>query len=356
MKILHVINSLSAGGAEKLVSELATAQAEDEEVSLFSFSNDHDIFQEKIGKRVRFFPHYGAGYLSLKTWKELSRLIKQNDIIHTHLFPSFYIVAILSILHQKKTFVYTEHNTYNKRRKCVFYPIERWVYSRYAAVVAISKGVKIALEKWIGEKKNVKIINNFIDLDAIAATQFSTILPSINSNSIKLVMVGSFSEQKDQETLLRTMAILPSQYELILIGDGPKRKRLTDLASELQVSDRVHFLGIRKDVIAILKGCEYGILSSHWEGFGIVALEYMAAGLITLGSDVSGLNEVVPIAKNLFTVGDFEFLAKRIQSIQNDDEMYKEIMATQNLAIKNYDISTAKARHLKFYRTLLKIK
>ena len=83
------------------------------------------------------------------------------------------------------------------------------------------------------------------------------------------------------------------------------------------------------------------------EGFGIVALEYMASQLIALGTNVGGLNEIVPVDENLFEIGDFKQLARRILEI---DTIKKElIITTQNEFIKNYDIEHACSLHRQLY-------
>ncbi|QIE58268.1 glycosyltransferase [Rasiella rasia] len=350
MKVLHVINSLAAGGAEKLVSELTSALSETCEVSLFTFQNSQDIFRENLGGNVHFYSVAEGGFFSIKKLRVLSKLIKQHDVIHAHLFPTFYIVAFLSLFRRRKKFIYTEHNTHNKRRKWFFWLLEKWVYARYNTIICISKGVEKSLQNWIGIATNTKIITNFVDLEKIAGiSKKKTMLPDV-SNSVPLVMVGSFSEQKDQETLVKTISVLPEQYLLLLIGDGPKRVFVEEQVAKLKLTQRVFFLGIQKDVISILKHCKYGILSSNWEGFGIVALEYMASGLIALGTDVSGLNEVIRVKENLFTVGNHQQLANRIVAIETNEGLTKTIESKQNSLILDFDIAASVKQHLEVYK------
>lgn len=349
IKVLHVINSLAAGGAEKLVSELTTAQSKEFEVSLFTFLKDGDIFREKLGSEVKFYSSSKSGFFNLDSLRELANLIKNNDIIHVHLFPSFYIVAFLSLFYSRKIYIYTEHNTYNKRRKPIYYWIEKWVYSRYKVVVCISKGVKNSLIEWMGKNRTLKIINNFVNLQQIKNVKKETFSLYFREDKILVVMIGSFSDQKDQQTVINAMKILPNNFELLFVGDGPNRKYLKEFTTEIKVGDRVHFLGIKKEVISILKHCKYGVLSSNWEGFGIVALEYMAAGLISLGSDVDGLNEVIPVKENLFKVGDSQALANRIMEIETDLDLQKVIVELQNKTILKFDIDSATVAHAQLY-------
>ncbi|WP_432411015.1 glycosyltransferase [Rasiella sp. SM2506] len=352
MKVLHVINSLAAGGAEKLVAELATAQALENKVTLFSLSSNNDIFQEKLGENIEFVSFPTASLYSFKKMKVLHKLIKENQIIHTHLFPAFYYVAFLSIFNPSKVYVYTEHNTHNNRRKSIFWLLEKCVYSRFTIVICISKGVKESLENWIGTSVPKKIISNFLDINNVKSTE--TPQPSkldlIDTTGIPLVMVGSFTAQKDQETIIKALIELPEAFELYLIGDGPKRKNVELLVEKLGLKRRVHFLGIQKNVIPLLKRAKYGILSSYWEGFGIVALEYMGSNLITLGTNVSGLNEVISIQENRFPIQDALALANRIIEIEKEPRLQKSILEDQNRLLKKYDITNAVSAHLDLYK------
>ncbi len=349
MKVLHVINSLAAGGAEKLVSELTTALSKNCEVSIFTFQNSQDIFQENLGSKVNFYSNDEEGFFSIKKIKSLAKLIKQHDVIHAHLFPTFYIIAFLSIFSKRKKFIYTEHNTQNKRRKWFFWLLEKWVYSRYDVIVCISEGVKNSFQDWIGKSGNSQIITNFVNLNKIQQTKRQELITLPIEQRIPLVMVGSFSEQKDQKTLVNALSVLPVNYVLLFIGDGPKRASIERQVEKMDLVERVFFLGIQKEVVPILKNCKYGILSSNWEGFGIVALEYMASGLLTLGTNVSGLNEVIPSKKNLFTVGNHQQLANRILEIENNTALAEGIKLEQNQLIQNFDIAASATKHLELY-------
>ena len=106
-------------------------------------------------------------------------------------------------------------------------------------------------------------------------------------------MVARFSEQKDQPTLIKAIKELPENVHLLLIGEGTLKQKNENLAKEIGVSDKVHFLGFRNDVERILKTVDIVVLSSNWEGFGLAAAEGMAAGKPVIASKVEGLREIV---------------------------------------------------------------
>lgn len=351
MKVLHVINSLVSGGAEKLVSELTTAQANFVEVGLFTFVSTNDLFTDNVSKKVAYYPQSGKGYFKFRKVRALAKAIKNYDVIHVHLFPALYLVAFISFIYPNKIYVLTEHNTVNQRRKPIFYLIEKIVYSRFSNIICISKAVENELGKWIRNLPTT-IIKNFVDLHSIVSTKPLKKDTFVNTNSKLLIMIGSFTSQKDQKTLIKSLSVLNPDYELLLIGEGPLKEDMVAFAKNEKVLERVHFLGTRKDVIPILKACDYGVLSSHWEGFGIVALEYMASNIISLGTNVDGLNEVIPIKENLFTQGDYNALATRIKEIEIDSNLKNHILDVQKRTIASYDISQSVELHLELYKSL----
>ena len=105
MKILHVINSLVAAGAENLVVTFANEQVKTNEVSVFTFYSEKDVFAEKLDDRINFKPHTGQNYFSPKKIYSLYKCIKAHEVIHVHLFPPFYIVAILSLFVGRRNLV-----------------------------------------------------------------------------------------------------------------------------------------------------------------------------------------------------------------------------------------------------------
>lgn len=351
MKILHVINSLVAAGAENLVVTLANEQVKELDISLFTFYSDKDIFDKNLNPKINFFKQSGQSYFSFKKLIKLHKLIKNMDVVHVHLFPPFYLVAFLTIFHPKVHFVYTEHSTNNSRRNWKFYYFEKWAYSRYESIICITNGVEESLKKWIGGKINTYVINNVVDLKLIRSIEASKRNDfGFGVQDKILVMVGRFISPKDQDTVLRALQLLPENHKLILIGEGPRLKEVKDLCNYLDLQKRVKFLGVRTDVFSILKICDFGIISSDWEGFGIVALEYMACSLITFGSNVSGLNEVICLKENLFSPRDFKSLASLINTVNSDEKLKHRANIRQNNWVQKFDVSTAVKEHLTVYK------
>jgi glycosyltransferase involved in cell wall biosynthesis len=113
----------------------------------------------------------------------------------------------------------------------------------------------------------------------------------------RLAMVARLEQHKDQPTLIRAMARLRDQglaSELWLIGEGSHRPQLEALIAELQLEDRVHLLGSRRDIPELLAQLDLFVFSARPdEGFGIALAEAMAAGVPIVATDVGACREVL---------------------------------------------------------------
>lgn len=121
------------------------------------------------------------------------------------------------------------------------------------------------------------------------------------------IQVGSLQEQKRVHVTIRAFACLWERYpdaRLTLVGSGPDRARLESLCRELGVFDAVHFMGSipNREVLVEMSRARFFILPSVQEGFGIVYLEAMACGCVTIGTEGEGIADLIISGKNGFLV------------------------------------------------------
>jgi glycosyltransferase involved in cell wall biosynthesis len=134
-----------------------------------------------------------------------------------------------------------------------------------------------------------------------------------------VVCVGRLSPEKDQETLIKAFALLPSTpplYRLALAGDGPSRSALEALTRELGLTDRVQFLGNISDPFALLRTAEVAVCSSRYEGFGNAIVEALSCGTAVVSTDCPyGPREILNGGEfgDLVAVGDVAGMASAIE-------------------------------------------
>ena len=111
MKILHITNNLWSGGVTTLLEELLSYFSKNNEVTLLLLGKNEEKYNEEKLKNVKIIFLDQERLYSLKNILRIRKLIKENDIIHSHLFPSQYITVIASLLLNKKI-ITTEHTTW----------------------------------------------------------------------------------------------------------------------------------------------------------------------------------------------------------------------------------------------------
>lgn len=354
MRILHVINSFEIGGAQRLLSDLLPilAKAADVELLVIRPLVANGLLKKLIKSNIKVMSLDELNLYNPKIFFKLRKITKKYNIIHAHLFPSLYWVAFAKTGGVK--LVYTEHNTSNKRRNKFFFKfLERIVYSRYSLIISISRKVQDNLQQWLCKKNDAHfvVINNGVDL-----TQFSIKKAVYKSCHKKILMIARFVPSKDQMTLIKAMQFVNENVKLCLVGSGITFKSCVRLAEDLSLTERIEFLGTRDDIPFIIAGSYIGVQSSHWEGFGLTAVEMMSAGLPVIASDVDGLREIVENYGLIFEHENARDLAEKINSLLSDDSYYKEISQKCMARAQDFSIERMAESYIWVYKDLLKNK
>jgi glycosyltransferase involved in cell wall biosynthesis len=361
MKILHYINNLSSGGAEKLLTDiLPLMQKEGNEVSVLICNSKNNLSEyEKLFKEngIKLIDLKSSLYNPLQVFK-LSNLISRNryDIVHGHLFPSQYWLSLSSMFVQEHSvFIKTEHSNSNRRQK--YYGLkflESFIYKKYKVIIAISNSVKVNLDNWLSGNHEIEVINNGVNLEKINSE--SNNRSSIFSKEfINILMVGRFDGIiKDQLTLIKAMKDLPKNFKLYFAGEGPKLEDIKRKLIELKLDRNIEFLGFRNDVYLLMQSTDINILSTNYEGISGVALESLASGKPFLGSDVIGVNDVVPDQSYLFPKANYKVLAQKILEISGNKMLQHEMVSKAKSHVLKYDINLMVSKYLELYNRLLK--
>lgn len=361
MRILHVINSMETGGAEKLLLDtLPHYSSYGVSVDICLLNGKEYPFLKEL-KRTFVGDIYVSNVKSLYSPKQLIPLwkyvrIKRYDIIHVHLFPSLYWSALLKVFMGKNIkMVFTEHSTSNRRlQNFWFRQVDKICYKAYSKIIAITPEVKTVLkEKLRLSDDKIKIIHNGIDTKIYSSASPSDKKDFFKSQYKFIIQVSRFHQQKDQETLIRAMVLLPTVYVLLLVGDGETRVRCEKLSLELGLKDRVKFLGMRTDIPNLLKMSDIVVQSSHSEGFGLSAVEGMAAGKAVIVSDIKGLGGVVRGAGLLFEKENPHDLKNKILSLEDNTAYINVANCCLNRAA-DFDIKKMITKYITLYEEICK--
>jgi glycosyltransferase involved in cell wall biosynthesis len=308
VRVLHVINSLAGGGAERLVTQLLPRLRERKiEVQLLVLSGLDDERAAQLARAgVRVYCSQRRLYSPLQVFA-IARLMRSVEVVHAHLFPSLLWVAIAARLCRVRA-IYTEHSTNNRRRQHgLLRLVDALAYRQYTKIVCISQGVKEQLVDYLrATEAKSEIVYNGIDL-----RRFPEVQPGQEQ---WIVCVANLLEYKGQDVLIQAMPLLPDKTQLALAGRGPLEAELRELARSSGVMERIRFLGYVEDIATVYRRARICVIPSLWEGFGMVAVEAMA----------SGVPEVVGEAGLLFDAGNPADLADKVSTLLKSPTLWNE--------------------------------
>lgn len=360
MKILQVINSLSIGGAERLITDTVPAlKKRGVAIDVLCLKNDRTAFWKKLeaetGDQV-FGLTKGSLYNPLLIFK-LIPFIKKYDIVHVHLFPALYWVVLAKwISFSKVKIIVTEHNTKHRRTSNeLLRTIDRLFHQKINRIVTISDKGLHELKKHLKTipENRFKLIYNGIDLTAFYSVQPYSRNTFFSESDFIVTQVSNFRTQKDQPTLIKALLHLPENVKLILIGQGKLQKENEELVHQLNLEDRVLFLGGRTDVARILSSSDVIVLSSVHEGFGLAIVEGMASHKPCVASRIGGLSEIVEDYGLLFPVGDVIELAGAIFSLYNDSVYYQQVADKCYQRAQQFSIETMVNSYIEVYQEVM---
>jgi len=223
--------------------------------------------------------------------------------------------------------------------------ISQRVYRSAARVICISERVRKEVLGGAGQSCRTTVIYNGVNPDLFA--------PSPASDSPMILSVGNLIAIKGQELLLRSVALLTAEFPSLtweIIGDGPERARLQALANDLQISERVRFLGrqSRNRVADAMRRCTLFALPSRYEALGCVYLEAMSAGKPVVACHGQGIAEVIRHGWNGVLVGvdDEKELVSTVAALLRDEPRRRRVGINARNTILNGFTLAHQAEHL----------
>ena len=176
------------------------------------------------------------------------------------------------------------------------------VFQSSRRVICISERVREAVLEGTGRSCRTSVVYNGVD-----PGMFSPGTGPLTTE-LRVLSVGNLIPIKGHEVLVRAVAALAAEFKelaLEIIGDGPERSHLHGLAQQLQIAERVRFLGrqSRAQVAEAMRLCTVFALPSRYEGLGCVYLEAMSSGKPVIGCRGQGIAEIIQQGSNGFLVG-----------------------------------------------------
>lgn len=324
MRVLHVIQGLETGGAERIVIALAAeASKAGHEVAVASPPGalqtelDGVRFEMPFVRRdVRKLPSAVVTLASIiRRWSP--------DALHCHQ-PTMGLVAALA----------TGRGAWRPGLVSV-HGVQEEDYEQSGRIlrlsgfmsVACGPGVEAALRDH-GVRRVTTIVNGVSPSPPPATRQELADRYGIPLDAPLVVAVGRLAPQKDHATVIRAVARLP-WVSLMIVGDGPLREPLDRLISDLHVGERIHRVGAQPEARRLIGAADVVVISSVWEGLPLVALETLASGVPLVATRVRGNRELLRDGHDavLVPARNLPALARAIERCLVDDGLRRELIA-----------------------------
>jgi glycosyltransferase involved in cell wall biosynthesis len=315
LHVVHVVLSLDIGGAERnVINQIRQAPALEQTVSVVCIERAGTLapVAETLGARVISLDKQPG--LQLRLGKRLARVLGglKPDVVHTHQIGCLFYVGLAGRRMRLPLVVHTEHGRedYDRLRT-------RWL-GRMASQQAnrfycLTKDLSdFVAGHRVCPGRKIRLIENGIDLDGFrdpgdpAAVRADLRIPL----GVPVIgTVGRLTEVKRQDLLLRAFARVRARFpdaHLVVVGDGPCRPGLEQLAHELEVASHVRFTGFQPSSAPYLHAMDVFALTSRSEGMPQALLEASVAGRAAISTAVGGIPDVISHRKSglLFAFGD----------------------------------------------------
>lgn len=365
MKIVHVFWSLSFGGIETMLVNIANAQTKlGADVNILIINEQYDdTLMNSLNPDVKVLCLHrkkhskGFGFV-LALNRALNGL--HPDVIHLHdphLFGIIFNRSLKDIscatLHDMPYGIMKSQNALQN----IFPALKFRLYGNVVyldeipKVYSISNSVKDALSEKYGVKSVV--VNN-----GIMTTNFKTLEKTTHQTPMRIVQVSRLEhEKKGQDLILKAIASMKDSVNVDFIGEGSSLEHLKRMCVELGIENNVHFLGKKTQSYIAEHLCNYDLFvqPSRFEGFGLTVAEAMAAGVPVLVSSGDGPAEITCRDKYgwVFSNGDIDDLIYKLKYINNNYvKAIDKATLGRNYVVENYDVSVTARKYLNEYKTL----
>lgn len=316
--IVLAIFTLQGNGAERFALTLAKGLIDaGHEAHIVYFKNIIDLPIPE-GVKLHFFdyqkyraiPKFMRSGIAAKAFdKFVLKNIGTPDLVLSNLLPVDFILSKSQLPNVHLVIHNTTSLEYGERLEGMRKELTKIYLAK--PCVAVSQGVEKDFIEVFGRKSKITTIYNPIDVKQVVSTA-SEYVPDIDTPYI--VNVGKFKQQKRHDVLIKAYAKANVQEKLVLVGTGELLEASKKLVKELGIEDKVVFTGFKKNPYPYMKHAKFMVLSSDFEGLGLVILESLALGTPVISTDCpSGPNEILP-SDCLVKPGDISALSDKISA------------------------------------------
>lgn len=363
VRILHILPSIHGYGAERQVVELLKCLHGDGlQVGLLT------IYEPTDEQRAQLpIPVLSAGRSSRRDYAFLPRLVRairayRPHIVHTHTHVGKYWGRLGATLAGARCIVHTEHNPCDFRRTPFERLADRLLHATTSRIVTFFREQGICLSEFERfPQRKLAIIPNGLQLPDARHGDRAAVRAELGvaDDMFAVIVVGRMEFQKNQMLALLALAQIDDVQRrkllLLFAGAGEDENLLRGLARALNVSERVRFLGFRKDVPSLLAGADLLLMTSWFEGMPLALLEAMIAGVPIVSTPWIGARNMLGDGRFGFLTADYEascVASEVLRAMQHPGVRREVAERAQRHAYESYGIARMAAAHRDLYRSL----
>lgn len=336
--VCQLLHGLWVGGAEVLAARLAR-QLRDYYRFVFVCLDELGSLGEELqreGFRVEVLGRQPG--LDWRCPVRLAKILRQEraDVLHAHQYTPFFYGMVGRLLCSRPAVMFTEHGRHQPdypRPKRMF--ANRLLLTRRDRVVGVGGAVQQALVDNEGiPPDRISVIYNGVDLQTFSGERSHREVVraelGFQPTDFVIFQVARLDYLKDHLTAIRAFDHVVREYPdawLVLVGEGPELPKIQALVKEKNLTERVRFLGLRKDVPRLLAAADLFLLTSVSEGIPVTLIEAMAASIPIVSTNVGGVSEVVEDGKTglLARSGDDASLAEKTLRVASDPRLAQQM-------------------------------
>jgi glycosyltransferase involved in cell wall biosynthesis len=371
--VVHIITKLELGGAQQNTL-FTVAHLDRERYAPVLISGTEGLLVEEArhlpGVRTLLIPELVREIDPLKDLTALIKIVRvlrmltrrirgRGDtidgaiIVHTHSSKAGILgrwaarlAGIRCIIHTVHGFSF--HLFQPRLTRAVYVFLERITASITSAFILVSRA---NMEEGIREKifspDKAVLIRSGIDISEYQSVQCDRMdvraVLGIANGAPVVAMIACFKPQKAPLDFIKTARLVLAEYpqaEFLMVGDGELRSRIEALANELNIAEKVHLVGWRKNVPQIMHAIDLLVLTSLWEGLPRVLPQAMAAGVPVVASDVNGSCEAITDGINGFLTQprDVQGMARKILYLLTHPEEARAMGRNGTGMVQEFDI------------------
>lgn len=343
-KVTHVITTIERGGAENQLLILVSEQVSlGLHVTVIPLKGNPELLAEFVGAGAQVDLQIINKSLFVQVLA-LRNMARKKSIVHAHLPRAELLVALSA----PPYFVFSRHNTEP------FFPgvptmlsniLSRFVSFRAVEGIAISEAVRNYLTKSGEISRHYKLHKVLYGVPNSAPTDFLRVHDlkeemKLSTSDFVIGTIARLSPQKDLSTLLQAFALICHEKpnaKLVVVGGGPDREILENIALDLGISTRITWVGRTSEISEYLEIMNVFVLTSLYEGFGLVLLEAIVANCPIVASNNSAIPEVLGTNHlGLAQTSNVEDFANKILAL-SDRGHREEVLAQQALRISLFN-------------------